>query len=102
MQSAGAIDKKLIFQNLVNGVPPDRVAQAFRRRNIKEVMEDFLYVANKIRSYRFIRMMPYLPCETPAEARHNRIHLFDILAKLNLDMVPRYTKFEVGQLEDVL
>jgi hypothetical protein len=102
MQSAGAIERRLIFQNLANGVPPERVAQAFHRSSVKELMDDFRYVANKIKGYMFARTMPFIPFETPAEAKRHRLQLFDILKKLNLDVVPLYSKFEVASLEDFL
>lgn len=102
MPSAAAIDKALIFQNLVNGVPVQFVGRHFNLRDEREVMDIFRYVANKIKTYMFQRTIPFISFDTPQEAKRHRRQLFDILKKINLDIVPLYTKFEVGQLEDAL
>lgn len=99
--SGRATDRKLLFINLVNGVSIPEVARAFHKNSDAEVMADFKFVSLKIRSYIFQRAMPYLPCDTIEEAKQNRIVFFGILDKLNLDVVPAFSKITAAKVEDI-
>ena len=101
MQSERATERKLIFGNLLNGVAPAQVAQAFHKASEKEVMQDFAYVALKIKCYAFQRAMPYIPCDTVAEAMQNKILILGILDKLNLDVLPVFSSIKTGKVEEV-
>lgn len=96
-----ALERKLIFLNLVNGNPVPIVAQAFHRSE-SEINAEFNFVIQKIKSYMFERAMPFLACATITEARQNRLRLFDIVEKLNLESIPIYSKIENYKLEDVI
>ena len=101
MPSDLAIERKLIFTNLLNGVPVGQVAQAFNRQTEKEVMDDFRFVAMKIKSYAFQRLMPYIALDTIAEAMQNKFLILGILEKVNLDILPMFSSFNVEKVEDV-
>lgn len=90
-----ATERKLIFQNLLNGVPVAQVAQAFHRASEKEVLEDFRFVALKIKCYAFQRAFPYIPMDTVAEAAQNKMAILDILSKVNLDVLPVFSSVKV-------
>lgn len=94
MPSELAAERKLIFINLLNGVPVAQVAQGFHRQTEKEVMDDFRFVALKIKAYAFQRVMPYIPLESVAEARSNKIHILEILEKVNLDVLPVFSSIK--------
>ncbi len=85
----------------MNGVPVEQIAKAFHRQSEKEVMDDFRFVALKIKSYAFQRVMPYIPLETVAEAQANKMLILGILEKLNLDVLPVYSSIKVNKLEEV-
>lgn len=81
--------RHLVFTNLLNGVPADRVAEALRL-SPEQVGLAFRFVRDKIRSYCFERRMPPPPdCETPEQARKSRLVLLNFLQDLNLDKEPR-------------
>jgi len=96
-----AEERKLIFTNLLNGVPVANVAQAFHRATEAAVMDDFKYVALKIKGYMFARAMPFIPLDTVAEAMQNKFQVLDILAKVNLDVLPEFSSISANKLEDV-
>ena len=101
MATEKATERKLIFINLLNGVDIVEVAKTFHKQSEKEVMDDFRFVALKIKSYVFARAMPYIDCGTIAEARANKMQLLIILDKLNLDTVPIYSSITVNKVEEV-
>ena len=101
MPSQLATERKLIFTNLLNGVPIEQVAQNFHRQTEKEVMEDFRFVVLKIKCYAFQRVMPYIPMETVAEARTNKLQLLALVEKLNLDVLPVYSSIYTQPVEEV-
>lgn len=102
MTSEKATERKLIFINLLNGVDVKTVAQTFRKESEKEVMDEFRFVALKIKNYAFQRVMPHIPCDTVAEARANKIIIFGILEKINLDVVPIFKAINSTSLENIL
>jgi hypothetical protein len=87
-----ATERKLIFINLVNGVPIHTVAQTFHRESERVVLDDFRFVALKIKSYMFSRAMPFIPLEHPHEVAQNKSLVFDLLNKVNLDVLPAFSK----------
>jgi len=97
-----ATERKLIFTNLLNGVPLAEVAQAFNKQSEAEVVESFRFVALKIRGYIFQRAMPHVPCDTVAEAMQNRLLLMGILEKLNLETLPAFAKITDAPLEEFI
>jgi len=83
-----ASDRRLIFENVANGVAIETIMAAFRRSRL-EVQKDVEFVANKIREYRFRRLAigsaharHMVPCGTYAEIRANRHSLLETLRKL--------------------
>lgn len=88
--------RRLVFTNLVNGIPVRDVMGALHMSE-KEVMDDFRFVAIKLRSYRFERAIPILACATIAEAQAHRAEfLFNLsrLGPLSMENLPKYTKIE--------
>jgi hypothetical protein len=78
-------ERRLIFENVANGVPTEQIMVAFRRSEA-DVMREVEFVARKIREYRFKRRLPPLACGTIKEIRWNRPALLDTVTKLG----PRY------------
>lgn len=72
--------RRLIFQNLANGVRVEQVMAAFRMSE-KEVRDHFAFVARKITEYRFQRAIPYLRCDSVAAAVENKRPFFATLQK---------------------
>jgi hypothetical protein len=70
--------RRLIFVNLANGVQVPDVMVAYRLSE-KEVLDHFRFVSRKIWGYRFERGLPYIRCETPQDAFHQRRALFHSL-----------------------
>lgn len=74
-------DRRLIFENVANGVPIQQVMSVYRRSE-KEVMDDVKFVGRKIAEYRFRRHQPPLSCDNLNEIRINRRALLDTLRRL--------------------
>ena len=74
-------ERRLIFQNIANGVPVEKVMAAFLRSE-KEVWDEVEYVGRKIREYRFRRNLPPLEHQGAVAIRRNRVALLDTLSKL--------------------
>lgn len=77
-------DRRLIFENVANGVPLEHVAAAFRR-SVPEVERELGFVAKKLREYRFRRRQPPLDCDQVKDIRWNRVPLLETLRKLGPD-----------------
>jgi hypothetical protein len=80
--------RRLIFENVANGVAIDRVMAAFSQSNL-EVQKHVAFVARKIAEYRFRRCAdgsphgaPPLASETYADIRLNRKALLETLSRL--------------------
>jgi hypothetical protein len=101
MASEKATERKLIFINLLNGVSIAEVAKTFHKETEKEVLDEFRFVALKIKSYLFQRAMPYIPFDTVAEARSNRVQFLILVDKLNLDVVPVFSRIVTQKVEEV-
>jgi hypothetical protein len=74
-------ERRLIFQNLVNGVPMENIKAAFRRSET-EVWREVEFVGKKIREFRFRRHLPPLPVEGIQALRRNRVALLETLSHL--------------------
>ncbi len=93
-----AEERKLIFANLVNGVPVASVMEAFKRSE-DEVMADFAFVATKIISYRFERGMPFVNCRSIDEAIRKKALALHSLERINLLTDPVYSKVETAPID---
>lgn len=83
-----AFERRLIFENVANGVATEQIMAAFRRSRI-EVQKEIEFVARKIREYRFKRLSAgsaharhLVPCDTYAEIRAHRRTLLETLSKI--------------------
>lgn len=91
--------RRLVFSNLANGVSVEQLMVAFRL-SAKEVLDDFAFVAAKIRSYRFERGQPFLPVDTVENVRAQRPALLFTLSRLNLDKPAVFSKIVALELGD--
>lgn len=73
--------RRLIFENVVTGVPIADIMAAFSLSAL-EVEQDVAFVSRKLKEYRFRRAMPPLACETPFDRSLNRRALLDTLRRL--------------------
>jgi hypothetical protein len=95
-------ERRLIFENVANGVPIQQVMSVFRRSET-EVMREVSFVGRKIAEYRFRRHLPPLACATLNEIRWNRLALLDTVRKLGntyLSSSLLLPKIHTGQLTD--
>jgi hypothetical protein len=92
--------RKLIVQNILNGAEFEDIGRAFDITE-KELLDLFFLFVAKLRSYWMQRRIPYLPCESPSEARRNRIVLLHYLDRINLGVEPAHSKIIIGKFEDV-
>ena len=74
-------ERRLIFQNIANGVPLEKVMVAFCRSE-KEVWDEVEFVGRKIREYRFRRHLPPLEHQGIRAIGLNRKALLETLSKL--------------------
>jgi hypothetical protein len=74
-------ERRLIFQNIANGVPMESIKTAFLRSE-EQIWKDVEYVGRKIREYRFRRHLPPLEHQGISAIRLNRKALLDTLTKL--------------------
>lgn len=77
--------RKLVYQNVACGVPPERVAQALGITE-EQAQDAFAEVGLKLAGYQVFESMPYVCCQTPTDAMQNRIQLLVILETLDLDV----------------
>ena len=98
MTAMKADDRKLMVQNLLNGVSAQQVAQVFDKTEAY-VSDLFNYSMVKIRSYLFERAMPPIPCDTLQKARENRMVLLGYLEKVNLDRSPKFKTVEYSAVD---
>jgi hypothetical protein len=73
--------RRLVFQNLANGVSPEKVGENLRLSAL-EVEQAQGFVAKKITEYLTLRRQPPLPCGNLKEIRWNRRALLGVLAKI--------------------
>ena len=97
-----AVERAMIFRNLCNGVAVAEVAKAFNRPTEDAVLADFQYVVTKIKTYLFMRAIPPVPCDGIEQCRQNKIALFSIMRKVNLDICSPFKRLETGSLQEAL
>ena len=90
--------RKLVFTNLLNGVPMAAIKEAFHLSEA-EVMADFHFAIAKVRSYRFERALPVIDCDTLSKAQANREMLLHNITRLNLGVQPVYSRVGTLPLE---
>lgn len=73
--------RRLVFENVCNGVPIPGIMQAFKLSQL-EVEQTVAFVSKKIKEYRFRRHMPPLECDNDFDRRWNRRALLETLRKL--------------------
>lgn len=73
--------RRMVFQNLANGVSPEKVGEALRLSAL-EVEQAQTFVSRKIVEYLTLRRQPPLPCTNLKEIRWNRRALLGVLAKI--------------------
>lgn len=73
--------RRLVFQNLANGVSPEKIGENLRLSAL-EVEQAQAFVAKKITEYLTLRRQPPLPCGNLKEIRWNRRALLGVLAKI--------------------
>lgn len=93
--------RRLVFSNLLNGVSIEQLMATFKL-SAKEVMDDFDFVARKIRSYRFERGQPFLLCDTIANASGAREALLFTLTRINTDTDPKFSHIQTLPFEPTM
>ena len=93
-ESERARDRRLIVQNLCNGVPLGDVAAAFKRTD-KEILDDMKFVVQKVHAYCLGRGRQMLTLDDVGALRLHRMIVLEILERLNLDVLPTYSKITV-------
>jgi hypothetical protein len=73
--------RRLVFQNLANGVPEEGVMAALRLSAL-EVAQAQRFVARKITEYLVLRRQPPIPCGDLREIRWNRKPLLAALTRI--------------------
>jgi hypothetical protein len=73
--------RRLVFQNLANGVPAERVRESLRLSDL-EIEQAQAFVSRKITEYLVLRRQPPIPCQTMSEIRWNRAPLQAVLARI--------------------
>jgi hypothetical protein len=95
-------ERRLIFENVANGVPIQQVMSVFRRSE-KEVMDEVQFVARKICEYRFRGRLPPLSCSTLKDISWNRLALLETVARLGSNFLGTsltLPKIHTGDLND--
>lgn len=83
--------RRLVFTNLALGRHVPQVMAALKLSE-DEVMADYEFVCQKLRSYRFERVAPVPSCASLDIVRANRVELLHLLTKINLDRDPTFTR----------
>lgn len=74
-------ERRLIFENVANGVPIEQIMTAFRRSEA-EVWREVEFVGKKIREARFKCQLPPIDHQGIAAIRRNRLPLLEALAQM--------------------
>lgn len=77
-------ERRLIFENVANGVPMERIMAAFRRSEA-EVWREVEFVGRKIREARFRTQMPPVEVQGLKAIRLNRLVLLETLRQVSDD-----------------
>ena len=83
--------RRLVFTNLLNGHPVPTVMATFQLSEA-EVMADFTFVMQKLRSYRFERAMVPVHGETIAEAMAHKAEHMLTMTRLNLEKPAAFSR----------
>jgi hypothetical protein len=100
-------ERRLIFQNIANGVPLEKVMAAFSRSQ-KEIWDEVEFVGRKIREYRFRRHLPPVEHKGLRAMRFNRRVLLETLDKLGPEylsselLIPKITVQELDSVGMVI
>jgi hypothetical protein len=73
--------RRLVFQNVANGVPEERIRETLRLSRL-EVDLAVRLVARKITEYLVIERQPPIPCDSVSAIRFHRRKLLGILARI--------------------
>ena len=73
--------RRMVFQNIANGVPRDQIREALRLSDL-EIEAAQAFVGKKITQYLIQRRQPPIPCLTERDIRWHRIALLALLARL--------------------
>lgn len=80
------LSRRLVFQNVANGVPVERV-MADMRLSEREVGQALRFVGRKVTEYLVLRRQPPVACEDVRAIRINRRQLLAVLVKIgDLDL----------------
>lgn len=71
--------RRLVFQNIANGVPRAQIRESLRLSDL-EIDQAQAFVARKINENRIRRCQPTIACSTEREIRNNRRHLLGVLS----------------------
>lgn len=102
-QRRAAETKRLVFSNLVNGVPPHVVAETFRL-STDEVQREFIDVLHKVKCYMRDRdIVGFDQIEALAHARRDRVLVLHALSRLGpvyLTSPPKYKRITVQTIDE--
>lgn len=73
--------RRLVFQNLANGVPPEKIGEDLRLSAL-ELGQAQRFIAKKITEYLVLRRQPPIPCDSIKDIRWHRRALLGVLAKI--------------------
>jgi hypothetical protein len=80
------LSRRLAFQNLANGVPPEKIA-ADLKLSLVEIEQAHRFVAKKIAEYLVLRRQPPCFCDDLRSLRWNRKRALAVLSKIgDLDL----------------
>lgn len=94
-------ERRLIFENVANGVPMEKIKAAFRRSE-EEVWREVEFVGRKIREARFRTRMPPLEVQGIKAILWNRKPLLETLRQLSNDYLSTdliISKIEIQPLD---
>jgi hypothetical protein len=78
--------RRLVFQNIANGIPVERVMADLRLSEL-EVEQALRFVGRKITQHLVLRRKPPIECEGVAKIRFNRKALLAVLSRMgDLDL----------------
>lgn len=78
--------RRLVFQNIANGLPHERVMADMCLSQL-DVDQALRFVSRKITQYLVLRRQAPVACEGVAAIRHNRLRLLPILSRMgDLDL----------------
>jgi len=78
--------RRLIFQNLANGVPTEQIRTALHVSDT-EIDQARAFVVKKINERLFLSRQPTIPCQSMADIRWHRATLLAVLSKMgDLDL----------------